>query len=127
MSCKQFIDVHLFDGQLKNKYVSIKNFSIEEKHNMFNILKNQLKCKSSIDMVEIIILDLKVPKGANYQIENDMDCSDILADIIIYKDFKDILGVLEEQLEDIFNLGRCNSGRVTRFFQIWKSIYEKNL
>jgi len=125
MSLKPFIDVHLFDGQLKNKYVSIKNFSIEEKNNMFNNFKNELKCKYAIYMVDIIISDLKECKGANYQIENDIDCSDILADIIIYKDFKDILPLLEEQLEDIFKLGRCNSGRVTRFFQIWKSIYEK--
>ena len=77
----------------------------------------------SLHMLNIIINDLNTIKGPNYQIENNMDASDILADIIIYKNFNDIIIILDEQLQDILQLGSCNSGRVTRLFQIWKSIY----
>ena len=121
-----FIDVHTFDGYLKNKYKPIKNFSIEEKENMFNNLKTSLKSPLSVHIINIMIKDLHITKGCNYQIENDMDSSDILADIIIYKHFKDIITILDEQLEDIVSLGSCPSGRTTRLFQIWKSIYMIN-
>ena len=119
----KFIDVHKFDGHLCNMYVNIKNFSIEEKKNLFNGIKKDLKSPMSLHMLNIIINDLNTIKGPNYQIENNMDASDILADIIIYKNFNDIIIILDEQLQDILQLGSCNSGRVTRLFQIWKSIY----
>ena len=119
----KFIDVHTFDGHLCNMYVNIKNFSIEEKKNLFNGIKKDLKSPMSLHMLNIIINDLNTIKGPNYQIENNMDASDILADIIIYKNFNDIIIILDEQLQDILQLGSCNSGRVTRLFQIWKSIY----
>lgn len=119
----KFIDVHTFDGHLCNMYVNIKNFSIEEKKNLFNSIKKDLKSPMSLHMLNIIINDLNTIKGPNYQIENNMDASDILADIIIYKNFNDIIIILDEQLQDILQLGSCNSGRVTRLFQIWKSIY----
>ena len=119
----KFIDVHTFDGHLCNMYVNIKNFSIEEKKNLFNNIKKDLKSPMSLHMLNIIINDLNTIKGPNYQIENNMDASDILADIIIYKNFNDIIIILDEQLQDILQLGSCNSGRVTRLFQIWKSIY----
>ena len=121
----QLIDVHIFDCQLKNMYKPIKHFSIEEKHAMFNSLKIYLKSPLSIQIVNTMINDLLVEKGPNYQIENDMDSSDILADIIIYKNFKDIILILDEQLEDILSLGSCPAGRTTRLFQIWKSIYTR--
>ena len=124
----KLIDVHSFDGQLKNKYTSIKNYSIYEKHLMFNNIKEELKSPLSIQMLNIIVKDLlSGRKSDNYQIENDMDASDILADIIIYKDFKNILPILDEQLQDILMLGSCGSGRCTRLYQIWKSIYENQI
>ena len=118
-----YINVHTFDTKLKNMYISIKQFSIEEKQSIFNSLKGQLKNPLSINMVNIIIKDLYISNGPNYQIENDIDSSDILADIMIYKDFKNILPILDEQLQDISSLGSCPSGRCTRLYQIWKSIY----
>ena len=42
-----------------------------------------------------------------------------------FKNFKDIILILDEQLEDILSLGSCPAGRTTRLFQIWKSIYTR--
>jgi hypothetical protein len=78
----------------------------------------------SKNMLMLIINDLDTK--ANYQSENDMDASDLLVDVITHPLFdKDTLKLLEEQLMDMRNLGTCPSGRVTRLYQIYKSLYEK--
>ena len=120
-----FIDVHTFDGKLKNIFKPSREYTINEKRKMLKFLKSKLIDPQSQHMIDIIINDLNVKHCNNFQIENNMDCSDIVADIINYKDFDNILSLLEEQLKDAFLLGRCASGKCTRIYQIWKAIYEK--
>lgn len=119
---KTFINVHTFDGKLRNQFTKKNYFETNEKKNMFIHLKSKLKLPHSSRMVDIIIRDLETG-GGNFQNENNMDCSDILADIINYKELTDILPLLDEQLNDNFNLGTCPGGRTTRLLQIWKCIY----
>jgi len=121
-----FIDVHNFDGKIKNKYTPINFFNKQEKIELFNSSKSKFYNSQSISMIDIIIRDLDSDNGGNnFQNENNMDCSDILSDILSYKDLNYIMPLLEEQLSDNFLLGQCNSGRVIRLFQIWKGIYGK--
>ena len=120
-----FIDVHTFDGKLKNIFKPSREYTINEKRKMLKFLKSKLIDPHSQHMIDIIINDLNVKYGNNFQIENNMDCSDIVADIINYNDFDCILPLLEEQLKDTFLLGQCASGKCTRMYQIWKAIYEK--
>lgn len=121
----KFINVHNFDGKIKNKYIPINCMNKQEKIELFNSIKSKFSIESS-SMIDIIIKDLdNYNGGSNFQNENNMDCSDILSDILTYKNLDDIISLLDEQLSDNFLLGQCNSGRVTRLFQIWKCIYDK--
>ena len=114
----KFINVHIFDGRLKNKFT--KTYSVEEKKEKFNQLIPKLKNNVAKIAVRAIISDLH--NGQNKQIENNVDASDILMEIInLMDDHAGILGQLEEQLVDMKNLGFCPSGRVTRLFQIWNA------
>lgn len=120
-----FIDVHTFDGKLKNIFKPSREYTVDQKIKMFESLKSKLTNPHSQHMIDIILRDLNVEGGNNFQVENNMDCSDILADIINYKDFDDILSLLDEQLKDTFLLGQCASGKCTRMYQIWKAVYER--
>jgi hypothetical protein len=119
-----FINVHNFDGKIKNQYTPINFFNKQEKIELLNNSKSKFSKSESISMINIIIKDIDSHNGgSNFQNENNMDCSDILSDILSYKDLNNIMPLLEEQLSDNFLLGQCNAGRVIRLFQIWKCIY----
>lgn len=117
-----FIDVHTFDGKLKGIYKPIQKFNIETKTQLFNDLVLLLENPMAKHTVTTIINDLH--SSLNYQQENDIDASDILADLIQYYKIHtdtDIIKCLNEQLVDIITLGVCPSGRVTRLLQIWNA------
>ena len=119
-----FKDVHKFDGKLKGKYKKMVDSTIELKRYHFNKFIMNLNNEYAKNAVRNIISNLeKENEGENYQPENDIDCSDIFYDIIWHKDVKELIGIIEEQLFDMQMLGLCNSGRVTRLFQIWNCLY----
>lgn len=115
------IDVHTFDGKLIGLFNPTKNYTKDDKKIMFKLLYDQLSDDNAKFTLNTIISDLDIEKGNNFQLENNIDASDILADILT-KDYKDLLLIIEEQLSDTKCLGLCNSGRVTRLFQIWCSL-----
>ena len=55
----------------------------------------------------------------NFDDQNNIDASDILANILS-KNYDEILELLEEQLIDMYNLGQCPQGRTTRLWQIFQ-------
>ena len=112
---RSFMDVHCFDGKLKD-IINPNKYSDIEKQTKYNILKEKLRNQNSIEMVNIIASGY-----GNYQCENDLDAGDLLVNIL-YKDYDDILPILEEQLSDMLNLGKCPSGRVTRLLSILVSL-----
>ena len=83
-------------------------------------LKTKLTNTIAKKTVDLIINGLSSPH-LNFQIENNVDASDILADIL-NNDYLDVLDVIQEQLIDIMLLGKCISGIVTRLLQIWLAI-----
>ena len=109
------IDVHTFDGKLMNIFKG--KYSTYEKDILFKKFLKELNDKDAIFIINKMINDMYIPRGENYQIENNLDSTDILAEIL-NKDYKEILPLIEEQLSDIKNLGQCPSGRVTRLLQI---------
>lgn len=120
---KKMIDVHTFDGKLIDKYIKRNNVSNVDKKLMFSKFISEISSSQSILIVQNIIDNLEKEEGGdNYQPENNIDCSDILADILL-GNYKDLLPLLEEQLVDIVELGKCNSGRVTRLLQVWNCLY----
>ncbi len=112
-------DVHSFDCKLINIFTPTKVYSDDEKIKIISsfISSSIITNPNSIDMLNLIIND----KSSNFQKENNLDCTDILIDIILHKNFKDSLSIFEEQLADI-KLGTCPSGRTTRLRQYWVSL-----
>ena len=127
---KPFQNVHIYDGKLKGLFTPKNNFNIEEKKLLLNTLLKFIKNPHAVSTIKIMLADIGKPhNGQNYQSENTIDSSDILADIVVYflklfkqkKDYNDLLKILTEQLADCKKLGLCPSGRVTRLLQVWSA------
>ena len=89
-----FKNVHIYDGLLKNQYAK--------------------------DMVTIMLSDFLM--HANKDDKNNIDWSNLFADIMHHKGLNDIFIFLEEQLSDARLLGPCAQGRTTRLLQIWRAL-----
>lgn len=119
LNSNNFINVHEFDSKLINIFKPLRIYSIDEKEKLFTNLYSQIENVNSKKTIEIIINDMyKTCGGDNFHPENNLDASDILADVLS-RDYKDILSLIEEQLSDTIELGICNSGRATRMLNIW--------
>jgi hypothetical protein len=114
-----FINVHTYDGKLKDLFKPVRSYTIEEKRDNFSHLVQLLTNPAAIATVQIMIKDLDQPNGSNFHPENNVDSSDILMELIQWISNPDVLKALNEQLADTRNLGICNSGRVTRLLQLW--------
>ena len=120
MSHTQFQDVHQYDGK-----ITIPNFphtfSVDEKLEQIKILLPKLTRTKSLQMMQLIIKALVENTHDNYDDINNVDASDILANILA-KSYDNLIDIIEEQLEDIWELGRCPQGRTTRFIQMYRSL-----
>ena len=114
-----FIDVHVFDGKLQGLFTPSREYTLEEKRTALNQSLSYISNPFARQTVAIMISDLNKHNNNNYQVENNLDSSDILMDILQWKDNPDVMNNLNEQLADIRSLGICTSGRVTRLLQIW--------
>lgn len=118
------INVHEFDGKLRGKYNKKYNVDNNTKIEEFNKLLICIKKRKARIGLSKIINDLKLgDNGSNYHQDNDINCSDLLYDILKHNNHTFLLSVIEEQIYDMENSGICDSGRVTRLFQIWQSLY----
>lgn len=111
-------NVHKYDGKLNGLFKAEKFYTIEDKEVLFAKLLEILSNDDAANTVQSITLDMRRINGKNYQKKNNIDSSDILADILTHK-YEDLLFLLSEQLADSSILGLCDSGRVTRLLQIW--------
>jgi hypothetical protein len=115
----KFMNVHTFDGKLKDIFIPSNKHTVDEKRESFTYLIGCLTNPTAVTTVRTMFNDLSVIKGGNYQQENNIDSSDILMELIKWIDNSCVLSVLNEQLADATNLGICPSGRVTRLLQLW--------
>jgi hypothetical protein len=115
----KFINVHTFDGKLRDLFKPSKSYTVDEKKEDFSQLIQLLTNPAAVATVQIMIIDLDRIGGANFHPENNVDSSDILIELVQWVNNPDVLKALDEQLGDIRNLGICNSGRVTRLLQLW--------
>lgn len=121
------IDVHTFDGQWSHDITT--KFSLKDKIFVFNILYNDVKKITNINETSGLLLIMKdSQKISNYDSVNKLYADDILVEIfkklikLPKEDRIDMTKILIEQTQDMFNLGQCASGRVTRLFQIYKCL-----
>ena len=111
-------NVHIYDGELRGIFKKTRTYSKEEKITLFDNLMEKLTETPSKYMLNIIKNDIDT--AYNYDTTNQLDASDILAEIILTRQYD--IYILEEQLKDMYTLGQCPSGRTTRLFQIWKLV-----
>jgi len=133
MSDREFINVHVFDNTVIRK-VGLK-FNLNEKCELFNWLLNNINILNiephCIEGIKLIITDTEKPP--NKDINSDVYADDILAEICyLIKDVnnEDKLSIIKsvlEQMGDMFQLGRCQVGRVSRLYQLLKSIKESSV
>ena len=120
MSHTQFQDVHQYDGKITIPYFS-RTYSTNEKLEQIKIFLPKLTQTKSMQMMQLIIKALVENTQDNYDDINKVDASDILA-AILSKPYDNLLDIIEEQLIDIWELGRCPQGRTIRFIQMYRSI-----
>lgn len=117
------INVHVYDSLLKGQF-NCDQINYDSKSQLFKMLQEKLTNPNAKANLNLIINSMN-NKSGNYQIENNMDATDILSDILLSKVYqnneRDMLPILEEQLADI-SMGQCPSGRTTRLFQVWKTL-----
>lgn len=121
MNTNDFINIHVFDSKLKNIFIPNKTYSKHEKEILFVNLITKMKNKNSINVIQTIISDMNKNNGNNFDIENNLEATDILADIL-NKNYEELLPLIEEQLDDAIQLGLCPIGRAGRLLQIWCSL-----
>ncbi len=116
MSTK-FRDVHHYDGKLP--IILEKIFTKDEKLDLIKLLVPKLTNPLAQTMIYKIGKTIIDDGTDNFDDQNNIDASDILANILS-KNYDEILELLEEQLIDMYNLGQCPQGRTTRLWQILK-------
>lgn len=139
------MNVHIFDGKLKEFYIEKGRISDVDKKQMFNEL-SELLDQDGKNGLSLIINN---KNNSNYDPINNLDANDILAEICDYitketdkfdsecdesngnqlnpnseklKDIKNIINNINEQLKDMFLTGQCAQGRTIRLWQILKFI-----
>ena len=115
LSGKPFINVHTFDGKLPKITIrDSSSYSPDEQKNLFTTLKNSLTQDTSKQMIDLITCSSQ----QNFQPESGMNATDLLIELLLHVPREDLLPLLDEQLTDMFKLGQCPSGRVTRLYQL---------
>ena len=113
-------NVHTYDGLLKDLYTATKDYSDDEKRVLYNSFKESIDDPYAKDMIRTMLSDSL--KGDKIDNTNNIDWSNLFADILSHKELKEVKDMLEEQLKDMRVLGPCAQGRSTRLLQIWNAI-----
>ena len=109
------------DGKLRGIFVPTVKYNDAQKIDIFTKLV-QKKLFTNPNAAKAVLLISQNAGNQNYQVENDVDASDVLAEIIMNKSCDDLIQTIQEQLSDIITSGVCPSGRVTRLLQVWDSM-----
>ena len=125
-----FQDVHRFDGLWVHNIKS--TVSIDDKITSFNsLIKNieELKLENkSVEGIKLICNSCQ--QETNYDPANKVYADDILIEFynllqyLTLDNQKTFIYILAAQMDDMFNLGTCQSGRCSIIWQMYKSLYE---
>jgi hypothetical protein len=118
-----FENVHVYDGRLVSQFRPktdpSKLTDTAKKLFIVSSLSHLMPRSSGLKLI------LNGTRAQNYQIDNNLDVVDVLYDvcyILTHPTFTqqgDLIHTLDEQLQDMQQLGVCPSGRVTRVLQVW--------
>jgi hypothetical protein len=106
------IDVHVYDRKIEYK-VNVPIYTEVNKNDVITgLLANPSISQASKLMLNLILL------GGNIDNVNGYDATDLLVHLIRMGKGDDLLMNLNEQLADMYNLGRCPQGRVIRLISL---------
>ena len=112
----QFQDIHIYDYTYKDsEYTPLVS---GDKRDWIERLLPKLTNSTAIQGVQLILANMGHLN--NFDTTNQKRAEDLLADlayVILTRD-TDLLFLLEEQLSDMYQLGQCAQGRVTRLWQL---------
>ena len=119
MNTGTFTNVHQFDGKIDIKLN--KTFNNQEKLALITKIIYEFRNKNPNALKMLIIIKDTIIKNTkdNYDDTNNIDASDVLANILSGNNVTELYDLLEEQLVDMFTLGQCAQGRVGRLIQIY--------
>ena len=124
----QFTDVHQFDYSYRDQsyQVNIDHNVLEmtdaEKHQWIIQLRHRLHNGLSVQGLDLILANIGMP--ANNDTTNQKRAEDILVMLTKYiiQCDESLLPLVEEQLQDMLQLGQCAQGRTTRLWQLYCSL-----
>ena len=112
-----FQDVHLFDYTYKEKEFAL-DMSDEEKIKWIQSIKSRMTNPIAQHGVDLILANIN--QDANLDRTNQKRAEDLLVSISKHiESDQNLLPLIEEQLQDMVQLGQCAQGRTTRLWQIY--------
>ena len=121
MNHSLFQDVHMYDYAYATQKHETLLMSILDKETWIKALMTRMKNPIAIQGAHMILANMG--REANYDSTNTKYAEDILVFLSIHmqKD-TDLLPLIEEQLQDMVQLGQCAQGRTTRLWQLYLTI-----
>jgi hypothetical protein len=112
-----FQDVHQFDYSYKDQPF-VCDMTDDEKIKWIHAIKSRMTNPIAQHGVDLILAN--VNQNANLDLTNQKRAEDLLAVLSKHMDSdSNLLPLLEEQLQDMVQLGQCAQGRTTRLWQIY--------
>jgi septum formation topological specificity factor MinE len=112
-----FQDVHQFDYSYKDQPF-VCDMTDDEKIKWIHAIKSRMTNPIAQHGVDLILAN--VNQNANLDLTNQKRAEDLLAVLSKHMDTDpNLLSLLEEQLQDMVQLGQCAQGRTTRLWQIY--------
>jgi septum formation topological specificity factor MinE len=118
-----FQDVHQFDYSYKDQPF-VCDMTDDEKIKWIHAIKSRMTNPIAQHGVDLILAN--VNQNANLDLTNQKRAEDLLAVLSKHMDTDpNLLPLLEEQLQDMVQLGQCAQGRTTRLWQIYTLLYKE--
>lgn len=125
----QFKDIHQFDRRWEDITIIPRRVIIQDKMRLYRWIYDEvIKFRDQMGILGLQLIIKDTQKTPNYDPINNVFADDILAEIglktlnLSPDQQSDIFKNINEQMNDMFQLGRCPQGRALRLFQIYKTI-----
>jgi len=117
-----FIDVHTFDYSYRDAHHEVVTATDDEKRQWITTIMSHMSNPMALQGARIIMANIN--HDGNRDHTNQKNAEDLLVLLARHCIEKDpsILPLLEEQLQDMVQLGQCAQGRTTRLWQLYVAL-----
>lgn len=117
-----FIDVHTFDYSYRDAHHETITATDNEKRQWITTIMSRMSNPTALQGARIIMANIN--HDGNRDHTNQKNAEDLLVLLARHCIEKDpsILPLLEEQLQDMVQLGQCAQGRTTRLWQLYVAL-----